>query len=668
MAKYFYLGDSYKRAAALLFCVLAMLAATTKGQSSGSSQIKVDFAKGTEVVEAVLALLRDSCLYSDDANFLRNLAYVESRDGEASTTFRPGYTGGIWQVDRAQFDRTKFESPRLAAEYNLLLNKLVIDWFGVTWADLVKPLYSGIAAALHLILEGAPGTVGPDLTSQAIFWVSTLRVGRSGQEFLIGMQEFQRNCHRSNQLDLVYVVDTDSSSMSNAHWTLVKSHIKNKLVSLHSQSGLGLQGDRVALVTYSASATLGVRLSLTNDLSSSLSLIDLSQQAPGSSTNTSAGLAAVRLQVLPDARPGAHTVVVLITDGPAYDRLGAITEAVLLKNLGVTIHTIGVGQTVPQAELEQMASTPACSHAHNLTVTDGSVDILASYTTATPTSTQNDMQHTLVPAQPIVIQSRDPRPLTIAVQTMGGALGSRTCSGSVTVSVDLLNARIQECNGRFMDLLLLWDHSLIPDKTTLALMSDLSAQLVGKFALSQDKHRVGVAIFDQSAHNVMWLKDTQNFPKFLTTLNQTQLPGTALTSDLGAALKWSRQIGLSIQHGARVTHGKTVVVFTTGTPRSRTDILQEASLLRAEGARVVVVAVGGQFDDQLLAGVAGGTGLHLLKVTSLTDLGSNMTALGQAVCADVSVLCLEQGSRRPCSTDDLLNSKYGANVIAGIIR
>ena len=53
------------------------------------------------------------------------------------------------------------------------------------------------------------------------------------------------------------------------------------------------------------------------------------------------------------------------------------------------------------------------------------------------------MRHTLTPAQPAVIQSRDPRPLTIAVRTMGGASGLRTCGGNVTVSVDLLNARIQ---------------------------------------------------------------------------------------------------------------------------------------------------------------------------------------------------------------------------------
>ena len=43
--------------------IAAVLAVTVRGQSSGSSQIRVNLAKGTEVVEAVLDALRDSCLY-----------------------------------------------------------------------------------------------------------------------------------------------------------------------------------------------------------------------------------------------------------------------------------------------------------------------------------------------------------------------------------------------------------------------------------------------------------------------------------------------------------------------------------------------------------------------------------------------------------------------------
>lgn len=55
-------------------------------------------ATGPEVVEAVVNIIRESCLFADDRRFLRRLAYVESQDGTSPSTFRNGYYGGIWQV------------------------------------------------------------------------------------------------------------------------------------------------------------------------------------------------------------------------------------------------------------------------------------------------------------------------------------------------------------------------------------------------------------------------------------------------------------------------------------------------------------------------------------------------------------------------------------------
>ena len=57
-----------------------------------------DRAMGSAVVQAVVDLIREHCIYPDDRLFLRRLAYVESRDGMDPKTFRPGYFGGIWQV------------------------------------------------------------------------------------------------------------------------------------------------------------------------------------------------------------------------------------------------------------------------------------------------------------------------------------------------------------------------------------------------------------------------------------------------------------------------------------------------------------------------------------------------------------------------------------------
>ena len=49
---------------------------------------------------ALISLLSNRCIFSEDRLFLRRLAYVMSRDGTDNATYRPDFHGGIWQVRR----------------------------------------------------------------------------------------------------------------------------------------------------------------------------------------------------------------------------------------------------------------------------------------------------------------------------------------------------------------------------------------------------------------------------------------------------------------------------------------------------------------------------------------------------------------------------------------
>ena len=58
-------------------------------------------AYGTEVVTAILDLIRESCIFNEDRLMLRRIAWVETSDGEDPHTFANSgrdYYGGIWQV------------------------------------------------------------------------------------------------------------------------------------------------------------------------------------------------------------------------------------------------------------------------------------------------------------------------------------------------------------------------------------------------------------------------------------------------------------------------------------------------------------------------------------------------------------------------------------------
>lgn len=63
--------------------------------------------KGEDVVCQTIALIKQSGIFADDANILRRIAYTESQFGAHPNTYRAGYNGGIWQVDKIGFEDAK---------------------------------------------------------------------------------------------------------------------------------------------------------------------------------------------------------------------------------------------------------------------------------------------------------------------------------------------------------------------------------------------------------------------------------------------------------------------------------------------------------------------------------------------------------------------------------
>lgn len=136
-------------------------------------------AKGETVVVAALAaaarIFAGSGL-ADISTFLHRIARTESREGRAPRTFRAGYHGGIWQVDKVGFKETKnvASHPRLRRTLRHINSRMQTEgikesrWEDVTWEKLRIPLYSAIAARLYL--STIPPAVPNSLAAQAAYW------------------------------------------------------------------------------------------------------------------------------------------------------------------------------------------------------------------------------------------------------------------------------------------------------------------------------------------------------------------------------------------------------------------------------------------------------------------------------------------------------------------
>ncbi|KAI1286167.1 hypothetical protein HDE_11140 [Halotydeus destructor] len=127
-------------------------------------------SSGRGVVEATLAKIQQSAIFTDDKRYLRRLAFVETQDGESPSTY-DGYRGGIWRVDEVWLLTIKDSSSSLVKSYQ----DAILDHFGILWstlkmADLDKPLISALAAKLRIAVIAVD--VPEDLLGQAKYWTN----------------------------------------------------------------------------------------------------------------------------------------------------------------------------------------------------------------------------------------------------------------------------------------------------------------------------------------------------------------------------------------------------------------------------------------------------------------------------------------------------------------
>lgn len=178
-----------------LLLTLATLLLQNIATGQGIDQTRTPEADGIDVVFASISLIRDSRIFPDDNRFLRRLAYVETRDGVAISTFRPGYFGGIWQVDEAIYNKTVdvIFNPELADIHRQILLQFGIDWVETTWQNLLAPLFSALAARIYLTTIADPIPDIGDLEGQGQYWLDFYSSDPSDtvQMFINDVNEFE---------------------------------------------------------------------------------------------------------------------------------------------------------------------------------------------------------------------------------------------------------------------------------------------------------------------------------------------------------------------------------------------------------------------------------------------------------------------------------------------
>lgn len=336
-----------------------ILFARFNGISSQSVDMTIqNQATGPDVVQAVVDKIKDSCIYSNDRLFLRRLAYVESQDGLDKDTFRSGYYGGIWQVNKIAYEATKQcnSSQYLFTLCEIISSKLKIDWDRTRWQDLTKPLYSGLAASLYLNLRAGNNTPG-DINAQAGFWSHYYHLGLPKSDFFSRIKGLNDDVCEQNAMDIVFVVDS-SGSIGIINFILMLDFLQN----VTDKVDVGPDSVHVGMISFESSAQvefLLTRYQTRYEVKKAISNVNYLNGG----TDISSGIRAARKYVFSEAyggRKNAVKVMILLTDGQSYYN-ATFYEAMAAHKEGINIFVIGVG-SVNSEEINAAASDPDCTH------------------------------------------------------------------------------------------------------------------------------------------------------------------------------------------------------------------------------------------------------------------------------------------------------------------
>ncbi|KAH7701456.1 Fibropellin-3 [Aphelenchoides avenae] len=321
-------------------------------------------ANGTDVVLASISRLQDTCIFANDFQFLRRIAWHESHDGIEFNRKSFDLSSGIWGTDdsilqtvqNSQDDSLAIILGQLDAQFNITIDKY--KWNS---GDLEVPMHSVAVSRAKLFL--ANKTALPmTLKEQANFWAANYHNGaRDANDFLKSMGNIPK-CNLRG-MDLMFLIDA-SGSIGNSSFGDAKKFVESVIdgfdISNHKT--------RVGVIEFSSDTKV-----ITTFSGDKAAVVKAVQDMPYMNGMTATG-DALRMATQEfihrarDPSKGFPLVTVLLTDGqPNWsnntdaDPQDALDAAEVLKKAGITLFTVGIANAHID-NLQATASNPKCQH------------------------------------------------------------------------------------------------------------------------------------------------------------------------------------------------------------------------------------------------------------------------------------------------------------------
>ncbi|XP_064616968.1 uncharacterized protein LOC135480967 [Liolophura sinensis] len=278
-------------------------------------------SSGAAVVDAVVDLIHHACIFDDDNFFLRRLAFVESRDGNNGNTYR----------------------------------------HGVTWAELRKPLYSGLAARLYIEVMNHGRDIPREISMQAQVWHRDYHNSNPAptSNFTATAELLTQSCSGDKPLDAVFILDS-SGSVDAMDFEKAKQFVIRWIQAFH----IGPAATQLAVLSYSSGVKIEFDLNTYHTSSELISHVKHIKYMGGGTDTAHAIRTAVdrSLSTQFGARNNVARAIILVTDGQSNNHTATVREAARARSMHITMFAIGVGSGIDVNELSDVATDPDCTH------------------------------------------------------------------------------------------------------------------------------------------------------------------------------------------------------------------------------------------------------------------------------------------------------------------
>ncbi|XP_065934945.1 uncharacterized protein [Magallana gigas] len=421
--------------------------------------------------------------------------------------------------------------------------------------------------------------------------------------------------------DILIIMD-ESGSVGSDHFNTMKTFVGDVVRGLNSVFF------RFSVITYSTSARKIFGFLDFNNINAIMTSIEHIQYAAGGSTETDRALEYARVSIFNTKRADAADIVILFTDGKSDNSEKTKEEAVLLRNEGVRIFSIGVGSGPKIEELQSIASSPSDEHVFQVSSFSALSHILNAVQTRTCqasvdggfsewtmwTKCSRTCGHGL--------KSRR-RTCTNPVPTRNG----RNCTGTYSENTEcsIAGCPVHDCGNA--DILIIMDESGSVGSDHFNTMKTFVGDVVR--GLNSVFFRFSVITYSTSARKIFGFLDFNNINAIMTSIEHIQYAAGGST-ETDRALEYAR---VSIFNTKRADAADIVILFTDGKSDNSEKTKEEAALLRNEGVRIFSIGVGsGPKIEELQSIASSPSDEHVFQVSSFSALSHILNAVQTRTC------------------------------------